>query len=273
MARGRRLLLPASRAGGRQRLARHRAWPAWVAGRGPGLPVTGRPRRSGEGQRAGHLSGRCAAAVPAYPPRRQPSGEGGGTQGADKLLRFRSSSPRPVVTAASHPGSRSRHSARPRDAVNQRMEGRGRVPQPVYLACTCGVLPWTWPRNSRPAANLTAPAPGAPGSRPGPGRCPPGPGHCQVRGRSTPGRREVCGRAARGPSQVCARSMAAGCMGFRTRPLPVTRSPPCVMTPGPAARPAGQETASQSRRACWPPRSPAAPRSARWIPRTRPSGR
>jgi hypothetical protein len=42
------------------------------------------------------------------------------------------------------------------------------------------------------------------------------------------------------------------------------------MTPGPAARPAGQEPASQSRRACWPPRSPGAARSARWIPRTRP---
>ena len=173
----------------------------------------------------------------------------------------------PLVTVAI-PGSRAA-----RRTAKQRMAGAGAYHSPCTSRVPAVYLPWTWPRNSRPAANLTPPAPGPPGSRPGPGRCPPGPGHCQVHERSTPGRREVCGRAARGPSQVCARSMAAGCMGFRTRPLPVTRSPPCVMTPGPAARPAGQETASQSRRPCWPPRSPAAPCSARWIPRTRPSGR
>ena len=201
--------------------------PPWGRGAGPPELACHRPPAQYPGRAS--EPGTCpVAAQPlcsAYPPPsaalRRGRGHPGSRQAAALPL---VSSPRPVVTAASHPGSRSRHSARPRDAVNQQMEGRGRVPLPVYLACTCGVLPWTWPRNSRPAANLTAPAPGAPGSWPGPGRCLPGPGHWQVHGgdaRST----EVRGRAVKGRSQVCARSMAAGYMGFRTRPLPVTRSP------------------------------------------------
>ena len=104
--------------------------------RGPGLPVTGRPRRSGEGQQAGHLSGRCAAAVLGVPrPRRQPSGDGGaGTQGADKLLRFRLS-PRPVVPRPAIPVPAAGIPPGRVMLVNQRMKERGREPRPVYLAC------------------------------------------------------------------------------------------------------------------------------------------
>ena len=204
MARGRRLLLPASRAGGRRRLARHRAWPAWVAGAGPRLACHRPPaqKRGGPASRAPvrSLRSRCARRTR---PRRQPSGEGGGTQEADKLLRFRSfrhrgrSLPRPAIpvpAAGIPPGREMRLTSGWRGAGAYHCPCISRVPA-VYSR-------GPWPRNSRPAANLTAPAPGAPAH--GQGRVAACQG--QVTGRSTGGRRQVNGRSAGGRSGVGRRS-------------------------------------------------------------------
>ena len=250
---------PASRAGGRQRLARQPGPPGSPGG-APAYLSRGPPqKRGGPASRA--LSGRWQPLCLRAGPREQAS--------CCASARHRGRSlPRPAIpvpAAGISPGREMR--------LTSGWTGAGAYHSPCTSRVPAGVPPMDLAAKQQASGEFDPARAGRPGSRPGPGRCPPGPGHCQVHGRSTPGRREVCGRAARGRSQVCARSMAAGCMGFRTRPLPVTRSPSCVMTPGPAARPAGQQTASQSRRPCWPPRSPAAACSARWIPRTRPSGR
>ena len=62
-------------------------------------------------------------------------------------------------------------------------------------------------------------------------------GQCQA-GRRLPG---VCHESAPGQPRLAA-------WGFRTHLLPLTRSPSCVMTPGPAARTSRQKAASQSHR-------------------------
>jgi hypothetical protein len=209
---------PPGSQGRRGRLTSSPAPPRGKPGRAPAWP----PSRHCAGVR-----GRC--------PRRRPSGEAG-CPGKTGNASIRHGGPAIPV---------------PRSPANRQAARRGSgtgAGAPTTARNTSRVpavdLSLTWPRNSRSAANLTPPAPGSPGSRPALGRCPPGPGHWQVHERSAPGRRKVHGRAARGRSQVHARSMRAGCMGFRTHPLPVTRSPSCVMTPGPAARPPGQEPAS-----------------------------
>jgi hypothetical protein len=158
-----------------------------------------------------------------------------------------------------------RDSARP--GVSPGLIGAGTYHSPCTSRVPAVDFSGSWPRNGRPAPDLTPPRPGSTDLGPGPGCRPPGPGHCRVRERSAAGMRQVRGRTARdhrrsAPGQWRLAAWAT------TRPLPVTRSPSCAMTPGSPAQPSGQETASQSR----PPCCPAAACSARWIPQTRPSG-
>ena len=246
MAQGTRTPVSGCRAG-RRRSASGQPPPPGSQGRRPALPVTGPPAQEARDSRRGHLPGRaqplCRAYLAGAHRASRDAGQGG------RLPRPRRG--RPGWCASARDRGHPRFS---RPGVSPGRIGAGAYRSPCISRVPAVDLSWTWPRNGRPAANLTPPAPGCPAH--GQDRDAARPG--QVTARSTSGQRQVAevrGRAARGPSQVCARSMAAGCMGFRTRPLPVTRSPSCVMTPGPAARPSGQQTASRSRRPCWPPRA------------------
>ena len=114
-------------------------------------------------------------------------------------------------------------------------DSTARVPR-GYLRLTCRDL-----AAKRQASGECDPArTGRPGSRPGPRCRPPGPGHCQVHGRSAPG--STGGR----PGSIAGlRQVNGGWLhGLPHHPLPVTRSPSCVMTPGPAARPGSRPPAS-----------------------------
>jgi hypothetical protein len=108
-----------------------------------------------------------------------------------------------LATVASHPGSLQPGIS---PGCEARLTGLARAPTgPLTTARVPRVpavnLSWTWPRNSRPPADLTPPAAGSPGSRPGPGRCPQG----QVTARSTRGRCQAGGRSAGGRPGVCRR--------------------------------------------------------------------
>jgi hypothetical protein len=209
-------------------LASHRTWPAQVA-EAAGRLMCHRPARAGSrgSWPPRHLlPGFCAAIVlaglagapPAVIRRGGAPGEGWPSAPRQQPAGPGQAATLPLATVARHPGSLQPGIT---PGCEARLAGLARAPAGAYhCPCTSRVpvvdLSWTWPRNCRPAADLTPPAAGSPGPRPGPGRCPPGPGHCQVHERSMPGRRKVCRRAARGLPEVHARSMVAGCMGFRT---------------------------------------------------------
>jgi hypothetical protein len=201
----------------------------------------------------GHPPRRGARGRLAICPRQQPAGSG---QAATL----------PLATVASHPGSRQPGLS---PGCKARLTGLARVTAGAlttacYLACTCGGPLMDLAAEQQASGGFDPARAGRSPLVAGTGTLPAGPGHCQVHGRSMPGRRKVCRRAARGRPEVHARSVVAGCMGFRTRPLPVTRSPSCVMTPGPAARPPGRR----------PPASPAgrAGRRASWRCHAQPAG-
>ena len=214
---------PAGLAGG-QRLACYRAWPARVQGRAPGLPVTRPPAQQPGGPAsrapARPLRSHCAG-VPGGRPRRQPSGEGGGARGRPVICPWRQPARvRPGCCAsACHRGRslprsaipvpRSRHSARLearfRGAVNQRMDGRGHVPQPVYLACTCAVPPADLDAKQKASGGFDRARAGWPRLTAGTGSLPAG----QVTARSTGGRRQA-GRGSAGGRPGVHRRSAPG---------------------------------------------------------------
>jgi hypothetical protein len=186
------------------------AWPApGRRGGAPGSPVTGPPAQEPGGPAsrapARPLRSHCAG-VPGRCPRRRLSGEDGvpgkaghlpaaaAGRGAARLLRFRSS-PWPVATGGQpsrFPAAR--HFAGLRGAVNRRMDWRGRVPQPVYLAWTCGVPPVDLAAKQQASGESDPARAGRPRLTARTGLLPQG----QVTARSTGGQRQVGGRSTGG---------------------------------------------------------------------------
>ena len=208
MARGHRLL-----AAGQPGWRAVSVWPAiepgppGSQGRGPACLS---PAARAEAGRASEPGTCPAAAQPlcrrTSPPspaalrrgRGHPSWQQAEPAGAAASARHRGRSlPRPAI-----PVPAARHFARPRGAVNQRMEGAGAYHSPCTSRVPAVYLPWTWPRNSRPAANLTPPAPGAPAH----GQDRDAARQGQVTARSTGGQRQVGGRSAGGRPGVDRRS-------------------------------------------------------------------
>ena len=180
--------------------------PARVAGRRPAFTChRAAPRKPGDGRAP---AGRRAAAVPAYLAGAlagSPPGEPGRPGKAASLPAATACGKRPGWCASARHRGRARHPRFPRPAYRQAgWTGAGAYRSPCTSRVPAADRSGTWPRNGRPAADLTPPRP----ALAGPG---------QDRDAVCPG--EVTAGSASGQRQVCARS-AGGRPGGHRRSAP-----------------------------------------------------